>query len=139
MTSTGILTRSGSGCFRASGERRTSLAHENLLPAFGDLLTDIVHDWIDPVRRNTARIELFEATAQSGRRYENGDAAAQCFGSQRALRTSQLAAIYELRPRDNSSISSSRAEPDVQLSRGMHYLPDNATSKNVQQRVGPPR
>jgi hypothetical protein len=24
-------------------------------------------------------------------------------------------------------------------SRGMHYLPDNAISKNVQQRVGPPR
>ena len=29
---------------------------------------------------------FFEAAAQSGRRYENGDASAQRFGSQRALR-----------------------------------------------------
>jgi hypothetical protein len=41
-----------------------------------------------------------------------------------------IVAIYELRRRGNSSISSNRAEPDVQLSRGMHYLQDNATSKN---------
>src|SRR5207237_1586480 len=33
-----------------------------------------------------ARIELLEAPTQSGRRYENGDAAAQRLGSQRALR-----------------------------------------------------
>ena len=33
-----------------------------------------------------ARIELLEAATQSGRRYENGDAAAQRLGSQRALR-----------------------------------------------------
>ncbi|MBV8526247.1 MAG: hypothetical protein JOY71_29745 [Acetobacteraceae bacterium] len=41
---------------------------------------------VDLVGRNTARIELHEAATQSGRRYENGDAAAQRLGSHRALR-----------------------------------------------------
>jgi hypothetical protein len=39
----------------------------------------------DPVGWNTARIELLEPATQSGRRYENGDPAAQRLGSQRAL------------------------------------------------------
>jgi hypothetical protein len=41
---------------------------------------------LDLVGRNTAQIELFEAATQFGRRYENGDAAGQRFGSQRMLR-----------------------------------------------------
>ena len=41
---------------------------------------------VDPVGKNTARTELLEAAAQSGRRYEDGDATAQRLGPQRALR-----------------------------------------------------
>jgi ABC-type transport system substrate-binding protein len=40
---------------------------------------------VDLVGRNTARIELLEAAAQSGRRYVNGDGAAQRLGSQRTF------------------------------------------------------
>src|SRR5215468_11110918 len=43
------------------------------------------HGLFDLVGRNTARIQLLEAAAQSGRRYENGDAAAERLGAQRAL------------------------------------------------------
>jgi hypothetical protein len=41
---------------------------------------------LHPVGRDTVWIKLLEAAAQSGRRHENGDAAAQRLGSQRALR-----------------------------------------------------